>query len=194
MRLLAAHFEDGVESGMGPGRIAASAVIVGAAVMLGACVSQPPAPASEVSPAIAAAPPQSQSPAANWQWSDAGPAVILNATDITSAGAPAASLSLICDNAVPSVVVAWDSPLASAGQSSLTYRFDGQPGHDVRAVPAGPLTQIVSDPVVVSRFIDEAASGRQLIVRAGAEQASFSTSDNSGNLGRFRTACPSGMN
>ena len=175
---------------MGLRRIAASAVIVGAAAMLAACVSEPPAPASEVSPAIAAP----QAPVANWQWSDAGPAVILNATDITSAGAPAASLSLVCNNAVPSVVVAWDSPVASAGQSSLTYRFDGQPPHDVGASVAGPKIQIVSDPLVVSRFIDEAATSRQLVLRVGATQTTFSTTDDASNLRRFRTACPDGTN
>ena len=174
---------------MGLGRIAASAVIVAAGAMLAGCVAAPSAPTTEISPAVAFTP-----PAANWQWSDAGPAVILNANDITASGAPAASLSLVCNNAVPSVVVAWDSPVASAGQSSLTYRFDSQPQRDVRAEPAGPLTQIVSDPLVVSRFIDEAAYGRQLVVRAGATVATFSTPDVAGNLKRFRTACPDGTN
>ena len=174
---------------MGLRTIAARALAVCAGATLAGCVAQTPAPTTEISPAVAFTP-----PAANWQWSDAGPAVILNATDITSAGAPTASLSLVCNNAVPSVVVAWDSPVASAGQSSLTYRFDGQPGRDVRAEPAGPLTQIVSDPIVVSRFIDEAAYGRQLVVRAGAIVATFSTLDEAGNLKRFRTACPDGTN
>ena len=41
--------------------------------------------------------------------------------------------------------------------------------------------EIVSDPLVVSRFIDEAADGRQLVVRAGATEATFSTPDDAGN-------------
>ncbi len=176
---------------MGPGRIAAFAVIVGAAVMLGACVSQSSAPVSEVSPALAVAPPE-PTPAAGWQWSDAGPAVFLNASDVTAAGAPAASLSLICNDAVPAIMVAWNATAAPA--TSLAYRFDGQTGHDVSVVSAGSRTQMVTDPIAVSRFIDEAAASRQLVLSTGATQATFSAGDAAGNLSRFRTVCPDGTN
>ena len=165
---------------------------MGAAVMLAACVSQSSAPVSEVSPAIAASGPQPTP--ANWQWSDAGPAVYLNAADVTATGNPTASLSLVCNNAVPSIMITWDAPVGSAAPSDLAYRFDGQAPHDVSTSTAGPKIQIVSDPIVVSRFIDEAAASNQLVVSAGATRATFSTLDDSGNLRRFRTACPDGTN
>ena len=162
-----------------------------AGTMLAGCVAAPaPAPLTEVSP-VTAAP---QAPTVNWQWSDAGPAVYLNASDVTAAGSPAASLSLICDNAVPSIVVSWDSPVVPAGLSSLAYRFDNQTGGDMSAQAAGPKTETVSDPLTVSRFIDQVAYSRQLTVRSGAAQASFATADDSGNLRRFRSACPDGTN
>ncbi len=177
---------------MGCRTFAAPALAIGAGLMLAGCVSQAqaPAPLTEVSPAVAAP----QAPAANWQWSDAGPAVFLDAADVTSAGNPTASLSLVCNNAVPSVMVTWDAALASASQLHLTYRFDGQPPHDVSASAAGPRVQIIGDPLVVSRFIDEAATSRQLVVRAAAAQATFSVADDAGNLRRFRSACPDGTN
>ncbi len=155
-------------------------------------MSQSSAPVSEVSPAIATSGPQ---PApANWQWSDAGPAVYLNAADVTATGNPTASLSLVCNNAVPSIMITWDAPAATAVSSDLTYRFDGQAPRDVRTSTAGPKIQMLSDPIVVSRFIDEAAASRQLVVRAAAVQATFSVTDDAGNLRRFRTACPDGTN
>ena len=175
---------------MGCRTFAAPAFVIGAGLTLAGCVAaQAPAPTTEISPAVAVAP-----PGPNWQWSDAGPAVFVSATEITPAGSPAASLSLICDNQRPSLVVTWDAAVASAGQSDLTYRFDGQPPRDVSASAAGPKIQIVSDPLVVSRFIDEAAYGRQLVVRAAAAQATFSVADDAGNLKRFRTVCPDGTN
>ena len=178
---------------MGLRTIAASAIVACAGVMLAGCVSQAPAPTTEISPAVAFTP-----PATGWQWSDApaGPTVTLTTTDVTPP-APAlrtASLDIVCSDAVPSVLVSWDGPVAPAGQSSLTYRFDSQPAHDVGARAADRQTEIVSDPLVVSRFIDEAAYGRQLVVRSGATVATFSTPDDAGNLKRFRTACPDGTN
>ena len=91
-------------------------------------------------------------------------------------------------------MITWDTSTASAMPSDLTYRFDGQTPLDVSASTAGPKIQIVSDPVVVSRFIDQAAYSSQLVVSAGTTQATFSTTDGSGNLKRFRTACPDGTN
>ncbi len=176
---------------MGLWRIAAPAVAVCAGMALAGCVdAQAPAPMTEISPATATP----QAPAANWHWSDAGPAVYLNAAAVTATGNPTASLSLVCNNATPSIMITWDAPLASAVQAGLTYRFDGQTARDVSASPAGPTMQIVSDPLVVSRFIDEAAYSSQLVVSAGATQATFSTTDATGNLKRFRTACPDGTN
>ena len=164
--------------------------MAGAGAMLAGCVSEPPAPMTAISPVVAVAP-----PASNWQWSDApaGPAVTLNTTDVAPAsqGPRMASLALVCSDAMPTIRVAWDAAIAPSG---LTYRFDGQPGHDVTAQSADPQSQIVNDPLVVSRFIDEAAVSRQLVLRTGTTQATFSTTDDAGNLRRFRTACPSGTN
>ncbi len=161
-----------------------------AGVTLAGCVAESPAPTTEISPAIATP----LAPAANWQWSDAGPAVYLNAADLAATGNPTASLSLVCDAAVPSILITWDAPVASAGLNGLTYRFDGQTARDVSASTAGPKIQVVSDPLAVARFIDEAAASRQLVVSAGATQATFATADDAGNLRRFRTACPDGTN
>jgi hypothetical protein len=102
-----------------------------------------------------------------------------------------ASLVLACSDATPSILVTWDAPVAGAG---LNYRFDGQPAHDVSARVPDPQSEIVGDALVVSRFIDEAAVSRQLVLRTGGTRATFSTTDAAGNLRRFRTACPSGTN
>ena len=175
------------------GRFVASALVAGAGVVLAGCVAQPPAVQTSVSPSIAAVT-GAPSALANWQWSDAGPAVFINAAEVTAAGDPTASLSLICNNAAPSIMITWDSSVASAGLSGLTYRFDNQPVHDVSTPSSGQLTQFVSDPLVVSRFIDEAANSHQLVLTSGAARATFATTDDSGNLTRFRTACPDGTN
>jgi hypothetical protein len=162
--------------------------------MLAGCVAQTPAP-----PTTAVAPVAFTPPPANWQWTDApvGPTITLHTTDVTptaSSGTRTASLGLVCSNAVPTILVAWDAPVASAGTAALSYRFDGGPERDLAARSADPRSEIVSDPLVVSRFIDEAAASRQLVVRAGSNQATFATGDDSGNLTRFRTACPDGTN
>ena len=131
---------------------------------------------------------------ADWQWSDAGPAVTLATTDVgpPAGNARMASLALVCgSDAVPAIVVSWDAPVAASG---LTYRFLGQPAHDVSAAARDPRSLAVNDPLAVSRFIDEAAASRQLVVRAGATEATFATADDAGNLRRFRTACPDGTN
>ncbi len=193
MRLPAARlFETGWER-MGLRTFAASAIVACAGALLAGCVAQTPAPETANVQPVAFTP-----PATGWQWSDApaGPTVTLTTTDVTPAapGTRTASLGLVCSGAVPSVLIAWDAPVAPAGQSSLTYRFDSQPPHDVNARSTDPQSQLVSDPLVVSRFIDEAASGRQLVVRAGATVATFTTADNAGNLRRFRTVCPDGTN
>ena len=174
---------------MGLGRLAASALAIYAGALLAACVADSPAPATAVMPVAAAV-----VPPADWQWTDApaGPTVTLRTADVAPASQPRmASLALTCTNAVPAIAVAWDAPVAAAG---LTYRFDGQPGHDVSAEVRDPQSEIVSDPLVVSRFIDEAAVGRQLVLRAGSTQATFAAADDAGNLRRFRTVCPSGTN
>ncbi len=171
------------------GRLAGSALAICAGVMLAACVADSPAPDTTVLPVAAVA-----TPSSDWQWSDvpAGPTVTLSTTDVAPAAGPRmASLALTCSDATPSIAVSWDAPVAAAG---LTYRFDGQPGHDVSAEVQGPRSQIVADPLVVSRFIDEAAVGRQLVLRAGGTQATFATTDDAGNLRRFRTVCPGGTN
>ncbi len=170
--------------------IVASAVAACAGVMLAACVAEPPATA--ISPAVAIAP-----PAAGWQWTDApgGPTVTVHTSDVTPASPSVmrtASLGIVCSDAVPSVLIAWDAPVGPA--AGLSYRFDGQPPHDVGARAADQQTEVVSDPLVVSRFIDEAAYSRQLIVRAGTTEATFATTDDAGNLKRFRTVCPDGTN
>ena len=160
--------------------------------MLAGCVAETPAPQ-----AAAVAPVAFTPPPANWQWTDApvGPTVTLHTTDVTpaqSSGSRTASLGLVCSDSVPTILVAWDAPVA--GGNALTYHFDGQPGRDLAAQPADPRSEVVSDPLVVSRFIDEAAASHQLVVRAGSSQATFATTDDSGNLKRFRTACPDGTN
>ncbi len=174
-------------------RLAARTVAVCAGLMLGACVAQTPAPQTTSVESVAFAP-----PAANWQWSDApaGPTVTLSTTDVTpAAGATRmASLALVCSDALPAIVVSWDAPVARPGQAGLSYRFGGQPAHDVAAEARDPGSTVVSDPIVVSRFIDEAAVSQQLVVRAGATEATFTTTDDAGNLRRFRTACPDGTN
>jgi hypothetical protein len=171
------------------GRLAVFAPAICAGLMLAACVADSPAPDTAVLPVAAVA-----TPASDWQWSDtpAGPAVTLETTDVAPASGPRmASLALTCSDATPSIAVSWDAPVAAAG---LAYRFDGQPGHDVSAEVRDPQSEIVADPLVVSRFIDEAAVSRQLVVSAGATRATFATTDDAGNLRRFRTVCPSGTN
>lgn len=157
--------------------------------MLAACVADSPASDTAVLPVAAVA-----TPASDWQWSDApaGPTVTLSTTDVAPASGPRmASLALTCSDAIPAIAVSWDAPVAAAG---LAYRFDGQSVHDVSAEVHDPQSQIVADPLTVSRFIDEAAIGRQLVLRAGGTQATFATTDDAGNLRRFRTVCPSGTN
>lgn len=174
---------------MEPRRLAASALVVCAGAMLAACVAETPAPDTAISPAVAAA-----APASDWQWSDApaGPTLTLHTASVApAAGTRTASLALVCSGAVPSVRIAWDAPVAAP---ALSYRFDSQPGYDVSAQSPDPQSQLVSDPLVVSRFIDQAAGSRQLVVRAGAAQATFATTDDAGNLRRFRTVCPDGTN
>ena len=173
-------------------RLAAFAVALCAGLMLGACAARTPAPqAASVEPAAFAPPP------ATWQWSDAGPTVSLVTANVTPASGTArmASLTLVCNaDAVPRIVVSSDAPIAATGQSGLTYRFVGQPVHDVAARSDDPRSLVVDDLLVVSRFIDEAAAGQALVVRAGATEATFAATDEAGNLRRFRTACPSGTN
>jgi hypothetical protein len=170
-------------------RIGASALAACAGVMLAGCVAQTPAPETTGVGPISFAPPA----AANWQWTDApaGPTVTVHAVSVMPASSGTASLALTCSGALPSVVVAWDMPVAAAG---LSYRFDGEPESQVKAQSADPRSEIVNDPLIVARFIDEAAASQQLVVRAGAVEATFLTTDDAGNLRRFRTACPDGTN
>ena len=170
-------------------RLAASALVVCSGAVLAACVADAPVQQTAVLPVVAAA-----VPASGWQWSDApaGPVVTLGTADVAPAAGPRmASLALACSDAIPAITVSWDAPVATTG---LTYRFDGQPGHDVDADAPDPRSQIVSDPLIVSRFIDEAAVSQRLVLRAGTAEATFSAIDPDGNLRRFRTACPSGTN
>jgi hypothetical protein len=168
----------------------ASALV--ACAMLAGCVAQTPAPETTSVAPVAFTPPP-----VNWQWTDApaGPTVTLHTTDVTpaaSSGSRTASLGLVCSNSVPAILVAWDAPVAD--QAGLSYRFDGGPERDLAAQSADPQSELVSDPLVVSRFIDEAAASHRLVVRAGSTQATFATADDSGNLTRFRTTCPDGTN
>ncbi len=180
---------------MGLMRLAGPALAACAGLMLGACVADAPASETSIAPAVAPIPP----PVTGWQWTDAaaGPTVTVTTTDVTPGAAPGmrtASLGIACNDATPSILLAWDAPVAAGGRSALAYSFDGQPTHDVTARAADPQSLVISDPLVVSRFIDEAAYSRQLVVSAGATQAAFSTADDAGNLRRFRTACPDGTN
>ena len=171
-------------------RHAARAVVAGAGLMLAACAAETPPPQVSAVEPVAFAP-----PLADWQWSDAGPAVTLATTDIgpPAGNARMASLALVCA-AMRYRRSSSPGTFRSPRPSGLTYRFLGQPAHDVSAAARDPRSLAVSDPLVVSRFIDEAADSRQLVVRAGATEATFSTADDSGNLRRFRTACPDGTN
>lgn len=172
------------------GKIAA-AVVVSAGGLVAGCAAPPastPAPEAAVSPVVAVAPPPS-----GWQWSDAGPAITLATSDVlpATAASGAASLAVVCTNSSPLIRVVWDAPVAGGG---FTYRFDSQPAHEVAAHAAGPGTEEVRDSLAVSRFIDQAAGARQLVVRAGSAAATFMTADDAGNLLRFRTVCPDGTN
>lgn len=165
------------------GKIAA-AVVVSAGGLVAGCAAPPPvstpAPEAAVSPVAAVAPPPS-----GWQWSDAGPSVTL--ADATGP----ATLAVVCTGSSPLIRVVWDAPVSARG---LTYRFDSQPAHDVATHAAGPETEEVRDPMAVSRFIDQAAGARQLVVHAGSAVATFTSTDDAGNLLRFRTVCPDGTN
>jgi hypothetical protein len=171
------------------GRSAASALAACASVMLAACVADAPLQQTAVLPAVAAAPP----PPAGWQWNDTplGPSVTLAASPGQPADVGTASLVLTCSDLVPAIAVTWASPVAA---SAFSYRFAGGPGHQAAAEQVGAQSQVVSDPVEISRFLDEASDSQQLTVSAGATQASFSTADIAGNLRRFRTVCPAGTN
>ncbi len=178
---------------MGLGRRGARALAACAVVMLAGCSAQSaqgPAPETAVLPAVAAAPVVS-----GWQWRDApaGPTVMVETADVspTAVTARVVSLALVCNDAVPTIAVSWDAPVAASG---LSYGFVGEPQHEVAAAANDPRSTVVDDPLVVSRFIDEAAASQQLTVRAGGTRATFSTADDAGNLRRFRTACPDGTN
>ncbi len=144
-------------------------------------------------------------PRSGWQWNGSDTGDEASATLQTSIVAlpgtsepHTASLSLTCNDARPALAMTWDVPV-SAAASPVSYRFDGQPARDVAAQPADPQTLVVRDPLVVSRFLDEAAASQLLMVRvnataAGPVEATFTTSDEAGILTRFRTECPVGTN
>ncbi len=148
-------------------------------------------------------------PAPGWQWSDPDAmgatktgSATLQTANVSAPGAPGphiASVGLHCLGGQAQITFTWDLPVGAGSTSMLSYQFAGQPGHDVVPTPDVSYSQVVSDPLVISRFIDEAAASRQLVVRvsssaAGAAQATFDASDSLGNLTRFRSACPVGTN
>lgn len=110
-----------------------------------------------------------------------------------------ASVTLTCFESGPSLGAAWDAPVGTPGQSAFTYGFSGQQPHTVAAAPVSNKAQVVIDPIAVARFLDEASTSNQLVIRVpapagGIAEARFDANDSMGNLKRFRAVCPTGTN
>jgi hypothetical protein len=133
------------------------------------------------------------------------PAAVTLLTNNVTLGASAlpephsASVTLTCFESGPSLGAAWDAPVGVPGQAAFTYGFNGQQPHTVAAAPVSNKSQVVIDPVAVARFLDEASTSNQLVIRVpspagGLAEARFDAGDPQGSLRRFRAVCPTGTN
>ena len=109
---------------------------------------------------------------------------------------PPAALQLMCFDKQPIVRVGFDFRVGANRNSTVGYRFDDKPGHDVEATFLQDFRAIViDDNAEVAQFMDELASSNMLLVRvislfAGRSTAEFRVNGAAPAIETVLAACP----
>lgn len=89
-----------------------------------------------------------------------------------------ADLQLLCFDNAPVVYFKFLTPVGSNRNSRLSYRFDGNPGHDVKVrVLRNEKTIVIENQDDVVRFVDQMRTASMLIVQVFSLTEFLSTAD-----------------